>query len=407
MFNQLKLNMNLSILKIGRAAFAVMIICGALATNTTAQAQSLDASPQESFESFKKPMPEIDGVEQARWEADSTLHEVSEDDSALAYKVRLPKSWTPYGDYKVEESMIQPRIFTEIAQYVSPPDILSPRSRFSVNVMALEYKLSAEQWFLQYLLAQNYKIEGFKTIDEDTTEALYVLMERDDTYIVRAVAKIAGDKAILAAYHMPIEKWGQGKPAQVSVMSSFALLGKVYEPIEEMKTYAFLDLAEMSYPESWTLRSRPLKSLDRLAAQILRYYQPNERKPAILNGRIDVSLVSVFDAGTIEEELELLKAEMKQQGFIFGEALDPPGGFEFDEGFDDPRVKVFKLKRAGYDAVAYEFWITQMMAGDYHYFLTLLTSSRENDYDLWARNSQTFKLVNENFTLIGEEEFFE
>jgi len=37
-----------------------------------------------------------------------------------------------------------------------------------------------------------------------------------------------------------------------------------------------------------------------------------------------------------------------------------------------------------------------MYSGEYYYFVTLLTPSRDEDYYSWARNTQTFRVLVEN-----------
>ena len=46
---------------------------------------------------------------------------------------------------------------------------------------------------------------------------------------------------------------------------------------------------------------------------------------------------------------------------------------------------------------AYEYWITIMAYGDYFYFMTLTTPSRETDFFKWSRNVQTYQTVSRYF----------
>ena len=356
---------------------------------------SLPAQAQKILDDFKKPMPDIKLAPEAEFNAQSTAYEeVPLGDKALSYKVRLPKDWEEVKDGGLSNYSLSDKIFGEVARFFSPPRLESARSRFTIQAVKLDYQLTAEQWLLQYLLSNGYAIQGMATKDDTRVEALYVLIEDDISYIVRAVAEINGKRVILAQYYLPIEFWDIEKFVQAQVLSTFALTNPDHELVENMLKYQFLDIAEMSYPDSWELRSPPLRSIDFMDAQLLNIASGVEGvKDIILNGKIEARLVSVFAADSIESEVANLKTEFQKTGLSLQEVFEKPENFTSHKLFKNRKVEVYKASDSKSALIDYELWLVTMEAGDYYYFLTLLTPSRDEDYFIWSRNTQTFKVV--------------
>ncbi|MGB0720428.1 MAG: hypothetical protein ACPGRX_08140 [Bdellovibrionales bacterium] len=347
-------------------------------------------------DAFQKPLPEFESIPMEAFTADTTLREDTPfGDEYLAFEVRLPEGWGSDDAQSVGNFQLSESVLGEVARYFGP---VRPgfRSYFSVQVVGMKYQLTTEQWFKLYLLENGYSIQGLDVLDDGRVEAIYVVIENDVTYVVRAVAEVNGKRAVLAQYVMPVEQWQDEKLMQERVVGSFRLLNKDTNFIEVMKPYYFLDVAEMQYPESWALRSKPLRSVDHMDVQLLNTVENKEHRHAaqLLNGKIEVHLFSAYSVDDLEQQIEDFKHEVQGDGLLLQDIIEEPDDFDFNDNVEFARVQVFGATDQNKSVLGYEFWFTVMAARDYYYFVTLLTPSRNDDFLNWARNTQTFRSVN-------------
>ena len=367
----------------------------AFASNIAQEAQ------QDKFE-YKKPMPDIPMVPDKEFLEGSILHkDLPFDDNALSYEVRLPKNWSKSKNKgsAADTHALSSKILANVGEYFGPVSLYSGfPSRFVINAVSLDYELTAEQWFLQYLLSNGYALQGVEVHDENTAEALFVLIDRDASFIVRAAAIKNGRRIVLAQYFMPIELWNEDKGWQQKVIKDFRLISPDDELVEKMKPYHFLDIAEIQYPESWVLRAPPTRSLDRMLIKILNvsedYDQDYRSKDSILHGKIEADLVSVYTAKDIDDEADNIKARLKRELGLVLEDLDV---FDVEKHISDDflekKGRVYRAYHPENELLNYEYWVTQMRKGDYYFYVTLLTPARKDDYYMWSRNTETYKLV--------------
>ena len=353
------------------------------------------AQAQKILQDFKKPLPTLQLLPLPDFEAATkSYHEVPMGDKSLAYKVRIPSDWESVGDMSLSSYSLNSKILGEVSKFFSPPRLEAARSFFSMQAMRLEYQLTAEQWLLQYLLTSGYNIQGLESNGENSVEALYVLIEHDVSYIVRAKAQTNGKRIILAQYYLPVELWDAEKVMQAQVVASFDLENPEDEFVENMLEYHFLDIAEVKYPETWQLRAPPLRSIDVMSVELLNAAGEEGAKGKLtLNGKMEIKLVSMFSAESLNAEKEKMKAELESTGLSMGTLIEKKEDFKFNPAFTDTVVEAYDAIDSGNNLVSYELWFTMMQSGDYYYFITLLTPARDEDFFIWSRNTQTYKVV--------------
>ncbi len=360
-----------------------------------------DAPAQKFLENYKIPMPDIPLLSEPEFEnVTQSFSETPFNDKALAYSLRLPKDWTKQRDVSLSNSKIGNKILGELVRFYGPA-MLGERSYMNVQALKLDYQLTAEQWFIQYMLANAYTVQGIKTIDDTRVEALYVYVVRDVTYSVRAMVQLNGTRAVIAQYYAPAENWEAEKQMQAQVIGSFKLLNKVEEIIEPMEKYHFLDIAEMEHPISWQVKADKLMSIDRLRVTFLSVASEEYKKNTkykLLNGKITVGLVSYHDMNSIADEINKYKADIKKSGMLIGEFIESRSDFKLQHNMTAVPVEVYEATDTGNDVLSYELWLLLMEAGDYYYFVSLLTPSRDEDYFLWSRNTQTFRVIAKTIT---------
>ena len=357
------------------------------------------AQAQKILEDLKKAMPDIAFLTEEEWPSDSKLHKeesrTERGESDIVFEVRLPQDWEVATDAGLSTFKNEDAVFGEIGRFYGPARLVGTRSHMTVQSIRRMFQLTSEQWFLEYLLKRGYNVQGFKAHDENRVEALYVVLENQVSYIVRGVSIVSGNSIILAEYFLPIEYWKQERAAQNSIMASFAVKDAGDDVVEELSNYMFLDIVEVLYPSSWKLRSSPIRSIDHMDVELLNLSsQKTTENKLALNGKIDVALKSIYSTPSLIEEIEKIKSDVLSEGLKVGDYLQPVD-LEVHDMFEFQSAEVFSVSDVEQNISEYELWFSVLRAGDYYYFISLLSLSRDEDYYAWTRNTQTFKLINE------------
>lgn len=360
---------------------------------------------QIDFESFKKPIPEFEPLpEDVFKEKTQRFEEIPLKDKSLAYAVRLPNDWTKaHTTGGKDMSFLSNRLFNEIGRFYAPVTPAAARARFTVDAIDLDYKMTAEQWLLKHLIDTGVSIQGMDIHNDYKAEAIYVEIERNSSYVVRALALLNGKKIILARLYLPIEKWEQGKAAQAQVIESFTLLNEEKTRVETLKPYRFLDIAEIEYPQSWKLLTETDTVADHLTAQLLHYAPKTEDEHVRhLDGEMQFHLILTDVTDTLEAEIKKVKKTLGEKGLAVGEPVKVELEADFHDLFEFGHVEAFKAAATEKRLIDYEYWIMVGLAGEYYYIVTLLTPARTQDYFLWSRNTQSYKTVLEHIRPLDE-----
>jgi hypothetical protein len=376
-----------------RGVFALIVAVSIVCAAGSVRAQAV------SSDSFK-PLPKYDSIPLKELAEQTRLYEdVPDGDGGLRYSIRIPNDWEQEKDLEADTSIsLNDKIFGELARFYGPVRVMGYRSSVQVKAVELSHQLTAEQWFLQHLMANGYTIEGFEVLSENRVEALLVYVHRGISYVVRAAAEIKGKNVVLVEYILPIENWEEERNMQDFVVSSFSMREAVVGDVEALKVFQFLDIAEIKYPQSWQLRSTPIRSIDRMDMELLNLSAygldlSSRYNRATMDGKIDVKLVSVYAVESLEQEIETLKAELKKSGLHLRTEIPTHETYKFHDLFEFGKVTAHKATDDSEKLLNYELWLSIMFSGDYYYFITLLTPSREDDFQVWSRNVETYKQV--------------
>ncbi|MEZ5813651.1 MAG: hypothetical protein R3E13_02855 [Alphaproteobacteria bacterium] len=352
---------------------------------------------QKVTEQFNKPMPEFEltGISEFK-KATKVVVKEFQKDPALDYEVRVPENWTELSKGGLGDIAVSDKILGELGKFYGPPSSVSARSRLVIEAEGLQYYMTAYQWLVQYLLANGYNLQGMKVYDDKNAEALYVLIEDDVSYAVRAVARLNGSRVVFAQHFIPVERWHDEKVVQSLMLNSFHLKNEVDGYVEEMEEYQFLDFAEFKYPKSWTLETGSIRTIDRMGVELLSteiVHRKHGKPTTRLDGQINVNMVSVFVSDTLEDEIERFREDLAKKNLNLGDFLEYREEFLFGDKFDFVDTQVFKATASSGKLIDHELWLTVMAKGEYYYFVSLFTPSRDEDYFTWARNTETYKLI--------------
>lgn len=355
------------------------------------------AQAQKIMEQFEKELPTYPPLPIEEFEEKTEPHDVVPfNDKELTYSINLPKGWSENEDKSLNNYTVSDKVLGEIAEYYSPARA-GGRSRFTIEALEIKYEISALHWFMNYALTNSLSLEGVKEYTKSKVEALYIVVEKDVNYAVRTVAQISGNRIILAKFYTPFTVWNEERALQNQVMNTFDLKYPKSVNIEKLKSMIFLDVAEMQYPESWYLKDPNTRSVDEMSVRLVNLNEIN-----VLNGKIDVNIISTYSEQKLEERYEWHKKEIEKTGLqIKGLIGKEEDNFEFHPEMDFAFVDAYAAQNKVPYIINYELWIAVMAGEGYFYYVTLLTPSRDDEFFVWSRNVEAFKILVKN---IGPQE---
>ncbi len=340
--------------------------------------------------------------EQATKKVDE-LRPYNEDD--LSYTLRLPKNWTDNVQQPVVGAINQRNLSNSVpdilGRYVGAAKNLE-RSYLTVEAQKMTYEISAQNWFVNFIMINGLSLTALSEKSSREVEALYVQMEGDRTFIVRARVVVNASKMILVRYYLPQENYEQEKIQQAQIVHSFAVLDPSPEHIEKQATYGFLDQSYFNYPESWTLKERNILSIERMSA--LLFQASKDEKKVILDGHIKINVISRLLNTTMAEEIQKFRDNLKIKDYSLGDMIETVD-YDYDPSIKSGKAQIYELVPSDpVNMKSYEFLVTVMQGDDYYYITSMITPSREQDFYAWAQNMEAARIVNEtmrrnNFSL--------
>ena len=308
-------------------------------------------------------------------------------DKYLAYKIRLPKGWAKKESNISNTMDVSKKLLGEIASYYGPAN-LGERSTLIIQAAELEYQITAKNWFTNYIFSRGYTLQGLNALSEKRIEALYVALEKDVSYIVRAVVEVNGSRIVMAIYSVPEKNWNAEKSLQSLSLKSFHFISPEPVRIEETRTYAFLDLLRFDYPKSWRLLAPNIYSIEAMDAKIV-----NSSQTGVLEGEVDIHVVSTELDTTLADEVKNVQSSLETKGLVIGKLIEQPQDYKIQDHIYFSRIEVYQANDKDKELVDYEYWIGVLMEDRYFYIITMLTPSRNTDFAVWARNGEAFKTV--------------
>ncbi len=354
------------------------------------------------FTRFKKPLPELELLSDEEFrKVTKPIKKKPYGQDVLEYTIRIPKDWVERDDKSSSNFTFSEKLFLELNVFYGKPTP-SGRSRLEIEALNLDGGLTAEQWYLKYILDGGYSTEGFVTHSEKKVESLMVVMEQDTSYYVRTLVLLNGDKVIMVKYFVPVYYIRKQAPMQEQVLKSFKLSNDIEKTPIDMDLYRFLDIAELRYPSSWKVFSKPLRTVDRMNVSLLNLREVagkvGEKASVSTEGKVDVAVVAASQQVTLIDEVSVYRQKVEAEGMLIGDRLEVRDDFTYNDSMDFAITEVYESLDSTNNLSAYELWFTVAVGGNYYYFFTLLTPSRNERFGVWAENTQSFKAMLEAFS---------
>lgn len=163
-----------------------------------------------------------------------------------------------------------------------------------------------------------------------------------------------------------------------------------------MHEHLLLDIAKFSYPASWELDTQPIRTVDRISAIVSNF---NKSHTKVLDGLIQVNLVSAYIAEDLKEELNNVKLDYRNKGLVIGELIDTIEDFDFNQDAEFGFIDIYAATDTQNKSMDYEVWIGVVAMDNYYGFITLMTPSRDSDFFIWSRNVSAFETMVRNLSL--------
>lgn len=274
-----------------------------------------------------------------------------------------------------------------VAKYTGTANLVA-LSRLEIYATKLSHDITTRNWFLNYIISNNYTLTGMEQINDQRVDAEYVLNQKGISYVVRTAAISNGSRMVLVSYYVPEKFWDKEKELQEMSVTSFKFLNPEKVTIDDRRTHGFLDLVKFSYPAKWRLIAPNVYTIDTMGAKLL-----SSADSKILDGEIDINLISTELDTNLMKEVEVIRKDLKKRGFTTGVALDTNATYKFNDKITFNRVEAYEISGSKKTYIDYEFWLAIMVEDRYYYIVTMLTPGRKADFYKWARNTETFAMI--------------
>ncbi len=353
------------------------------------------------FTRFKKPMPELKLLSDEEFrKITKPIKKKPYGQDVLEYTIRIPKGWTEREDKSSSNFLLSDKLFLGLNVFYGKPTPIG-RSRIEVEALNMEGNLTAEQWYLRHIIEGGYTTEGFVTYNKNKVESLMVAMDKDHSYYVRTLVVLNGDKVIMVKYFVPAHYIRDQAAMQEQVLKSFKLVNNIERTPVEMSLYRFLDIAELKHPSSWKVFAKPLRTVDRMDVSLLNIREVEGRagrSPSVATeGKLEVAIIAASPHETLIDEIDKYRQKIELEGMLIGDMLEQEDDFSYDESMDFSITEVYETIDSTNNLSEHELWFNVSVGGNYYYFFTLLTPSRNQRFGVWAENTQDYKVILKNF----------
>jgi hypothetical protein len=319
-------------------------------------------------------------------------------DPLVAYRIYIPKDWTDNlmttaSGADVGVSWGEGAIFSMIGRYIGNAKNLQ-RSYVTVESDPLGHEIRARDWIVNQILSSGVSLTALTEKSPKEAEVLYVQMEKDISYVVRARVIINANQVVIVRHFLPQDNYETDMVEQQKILSSFSLLNVSDKPIENHLVFGFLDQSYFNYPESWTLKERTILTVDRMSVMLIQ--EKTQREEKILQGHIKVNAISRLLNIPLSKELQDFKTSLNIPGYKIGARIESLK-FAKDPSITFQKTEVYRLEPDDQiNMRPYEFMISVMQGAEYNYILSMISPSRDLDYYTWAKNMEVAKIVIES-----------
>lgn len=312
----------------------------------------------------------------------------------LEFEIYLPSDWTSEDMVTASNGELGAKITGPVAAFRSPM-IGTQFVTATVEVLKMDYEMSARNWLKNYLLSSGYLPQGDVTeINNRSASGTYVTSSEGSTRFCYIAVRISGSYAVTARFETPLNLKAYIAYLQKKSIDSFRLLYPKDDPIEEQKVYTLVDSIKFNYPSSWTVSNPDFRDMNRLVIELRNVKPGTEGKYAVTQGYIRILAIRRQRTTDLMSEIENMRKYLMQTMSLEFKKMLSTGKSDAYARFLFNRYEVYDvISKAAKVPTTQELHLVVLGDKEWYVFAFLFTPKEMNDLPTWARNVQSFQEV--------------
>lgn len=386
-------------------------------TPVPSQQQGQAESAEEKFKRENKDVKLPDGSvipESEVQDKTQMTQQVPFGDKDLEFRIRLPKTWfmSEFARYGLpgQENYA---VLTNIARYFGPT-IIDTRPYVWVETERLRRFMTAESWTKAYMIKRGISPQVFQIISPTEVQALYVDVRDLQSFAVRSLFRIEGDRMVMVSFGVPVDSYKDYKDIIGLSLNSFSLVRPIKREIEETRDYRLLNVMRFKYFTSWHPKNEWAESTLRPFVELHNPQEQWNEKGNKLQGLILVNVWRNSEHFTPESNMKEIRERLLQMNMTLQDESVQTNDLPLHSNFKTitrheylARVNNY-VRRDQFDIVKseqsltnQEVWVTVMDNGYYRVYLTLVSPQKGSNYVIWAQNQAAYNMLIESMELRG------
>jgi hypothetical protein len=320
----------------------------------------------------------------------------------LEFEMYLPSDWTPEDVVAAvggnDAQGVNAKITGPVAQFRSPM-IGTQWATATVEVLKMDYEMSARNWLKNYLLSSGTLPQGDVTeINNRSATGAYITSSEGSSKFCYIAARISGSFAVTARMEVPLNLKSYLGYLQKKSVDSFRLLYPKDDPVEEQKTYTLVDAIKFNYPASWTVSNPDFRDMNRLVLELRNIKPGTEGKYAITQGYIRLLAVRRQRGTDLQQEIDTIRKYFTDTMSIEFKKMLSTGKSDAYARFLFNRYEVYDvISKAAKIPTTQEIHLVVLGDKEWYIFAFLFTPKENMELATWARNVQSFQEVVKSF----------
>lgn len=376
-------------------------------------------TPEQQFRRENKNLPMPDGTDippDVLKERTQIFQTVPFGDNELAYEMRLPTNWgqsrfTQYGSPGKEKY----EILTNIDRFFGPA-IEDVRPFVWLEVERLQRLTTSELYLNAYFIKRGITPETMKVHDGHRAEALYLETRDYNTYVMRTLAVVNGDRLVLVTFGVPIAAYKTYRDLIGMTLTSYRPLQKIERGLEPVNKYKLLNVLTFDYPKRWIIRNENRKTSINPSVEFVLPTELNLTASEIrdqLNGVIIVNAwrhTPDYSRTVLEQSIvkRLKQSRIEMQDVLQAEKQLPSTvpGLKITQtvyvGLIDsttPTTEEFGIIQDRSSFPRQEIWVTTYENANYTAAVTLVSWPQTKNYQNWSYNVISYQAILDSLKL--------
>jgi hypothetical protein len=312
----------------------------------------------------------------------------------LDFQIYLPADWTAENMVTASEGNIGVKIAGPVAQFRSPM-IGTQWATATIEVMQMEYEMSARNWLKNYLFSSGLLPQGDVTeINNRSASGYYIAASPEGSKFCYIAARISGQFVVTARFETPLNLKGYLAFLQKKSIDSFKLLYPKEDAIEEQKTYTLVDALKFTYPASWSVSNPDFRDMNRLILELRNIKPGTEGKYAITEGYIRFLAIRRTRGTDLQTEIDSMRKYFTETMSIEFKKMLSTGKSDAYARFLFNRYEVYDvISKAAKIPTTQEIHLVVLGDKEWYVFAFLFTPKENMELATWGRNVQSFQEV--------------